>query len=191
MTMRVVSLLLLALVSGSLQGCVPAVAVGVGAAGVMMAQDRRSTDAYIDDQKIESKAAMLIDNQINSVMHVNVTSFNYRVLISGEVPDDATRAEIDKIVSGIDKVRDVNDELAVSPISSLASRSNDGLITSNVKLRFMNNPLFNADHIKVVTENGTVYLMGLVKHAEADASSEIASTTQGVQRVVRMFDFID
>ena len=188
--MRVVSLLLLALVSGSLQGCFPVVAVGVGA-GVMMAQDRRSTDAYIDDQKIESKAARLIDKQISSVMHVNVTSFNYRVLISGEVPDDATKTEIDKIVSGIEKVRDVDNELAVSPISSLASRSNDGLITSNVKLRFMNNEHFNAEHIKVITENGTVYLMGLVKHAEADAASEIASTTQGVRRVIRMFEYLD
>ena len=188
--MRVVPLLLLALVSGSLQGCVPAVAVGVGA-GVMIAQDRRTTEAYIDDQKIESKAAQLIDEQISSVMHVNVTSFNYRVLISGEVPDDDTKAEIEKIVSGIEKVRDVADELAVSPISSLASRSNDGLITSNVKLRLMNNEHFNADHIKVVTENGTVYLMGLVKHAEADTSTEITSTTQGVQRVIRMFEYLD
>jgi osmotically-inducible protein OsmY len=190
MTMRVVSLLLLVLISGSLQGCFPVVAVGVGA-GVMMAQDRRTADAYIDDQKIESKAARLIDKQVNSVMHANVTSFNYRVLISGEVPDESTKTEIDKIVSGIEKVRDVQNELAVTPTSSLASRSNDGLITSNVKLRFMNNKHFNADHIKVVTENGTVYLMGLVNHTEADAATEIASTTQGVRRVVRMFEYLD
>src|SRR5665811_2285212 len=104
MTMRVVSLLLLVLVSGSLQGCFPVVAVGVGA-GVMMAQDRRTADAYIDDQKIESKAARLIDKQVNSVMHANVTSFNYRVLISGEVPDESTKTEIDKIVSGFEKQR--------------------------------------------------------------------------------------
>ena len=190
MTMRVVSLLLLGLVSGSLQGCFPVVAAGVGA-GVMMAQDRRSTDAFIDDQEIESQAARLIDKQINSVMHVNVTSFDYHVLVSGEVPDEPTKTEIGKIVSGIEKVRDVQNELAVSPTSSLASRSNDGLITSNVKLRFMNNEHFNAEHIKVITENGTVYLMGLVKHAEADAASEIASTTQGVRRVIRMFEYLD
>jgi len=145
----------------------------------------------IDDQKIESQAARLIDRQISGVMHVNLTSFNYHVLISGEVPDEPTKTEIGKIVSGIEKVRDVQNELAVSPTSSLASRSNDGLITSNVKLRFMNNQHFNADHIKVVTENGTVYLMGLVKHAEADAATEITSTTQGVRRVIRMFEYLD
>lgn len=188
--MRVVSLLLLGLVPALLQGCFPVVAVGVGA-GVMMAQDRRSTDAFIDDQKIEAQAARLIDKQVVSVMHVNVTSFNYHVLISGEVPDEPTKTEIGKIVSGIEKVRDVQNELAVTPTSSLASRSNDGLITSSVKLRFMNNQHFNADHIKVVTENGTVYLMGLVKHAEADAATEITSTTQGVRRVVRMFEYLD
>ena len=188
--MRAVSALLLVLLSGLLQGCVPVVAAGVGA-GVMMAQDRRTSDAFIDDQKIETNAAELIDKQINSVMHVNVTSFNYHVLISGEVPDESAKTKIGNIVTGIEKVRDVQNELAVSPTSSLASRSNDGLITSNVKLRFMNNANFTADHIKVVTENGTVYLMGLVNHAEADAATEIASTAQGVQKVVRMFEYLD
>jgi osmotically-inducible protein OsmY len=188
--MRVVSVLLLVLLSGMLQGCVPVVAAGVGA-GVMIAQDRRTSDAFIDDQKIETKATELIDKQINSMMHVNVTSFNYHVLISGEVSDESAKTEIGKIVTGIEKVRDVQNELAVSPTSSLASRSNDGLITSHVKLRLMNNEHFTADYIKVVTENGTVYLMGLVNHAEADAATEITSTTQGAQRVVRMFEYLD
>jgi len=190
MTMRVVFVLLLGLVSGSLQGCVPVVAAGAGA-GVMMAQDRRTTDVYVHDQEIETKAAELIDQQIDSVMHVNVTSFNYHVLVSGEVPDDATKARIEDIVSGVEYVRVVYNELSVSGTSSLASRSNDALITSNVKLRFVNDNRFNAEHIKVVTEDGTVYLMGLVKHDEADAASDIASTTQGVQRVVRLFEYID
>lgn len=190
MTVRAASLLLLALMPGALQGCFPVVAVGVGV-GVMMAQDRRGKEAYVADQKIETKAAELIDKQINSVLHVNVTSFNYRVLISGEVPDESTKMEIDKIVSGIEKVRNVSNELAVSRTSSLASRSNDGLITSNVKLRFMNKKHFNADHIKVVTENGTVYLMGIVNRAEAETATEITSTTQGVRRVVKMFEYLD
>lgn len=190
MTVRVVPLLLLALISGSLQGCFPVVATGVGA-GVMIANDRRTTETYIDDQKIESKAGELIGQQIDSVMHVNVTSFNCQVLISGEVPDESTKAEIEKIVTGVDKVRNVANQLAVSPTSSLASRSNDALITSDVKLRFVNNNLFNADHIKVVTENGTVYLMGLVNHAEADAAADIASTTQGVERVFKIFEYLD
>jgi osmotically-inducible protein OsmY len=124
-------------------------------------------------------------------MHVNVTSYNRNVLISGEVLDESTKTEIGKIVSDIKNVRDVNNDLAVSNISSLASRSNDGLITSNVKLRFVNDKRFNADHIKVVTENGTVYLMGIVNRAEADAATDVTSTTKGVQRVVRMFEYLD
>jgi osmotically-inducible protein OsmY len=156
-----------------------------------MAQDRRSKNAFIDDQKIEMQAAQLIDKQISSVMHVNVTSFNYRVLISGEVPEESTKTEVEKIVSSIEKVSSIVNELAVSRTSSLASRSNDGLITSNVKLRLMHNQHFNADHFKVVTENGTVYLMGIVNHSEADAAAEVASTTKGVQQVVRMFEYLD
>lgn len=188
--MRGASLLLPVLAAGLLQGCLPVVAAGVGA-GALLVQDRRSSQAYLDDQKIESTAADLIDRQIDSARHVNVTSFNYRVLISGEVPDEATRSEVEKIVSGIDKVREVDNELAISPNSSLASRSDDALVTSNVKLRIMNNKGFSSDRIKVVTENGTVYLMGLVSHAEADTAAEIASTTDGVRRVVKLFEYQD
>jgi osmotically-inducible protein OsmY len=191
MTVRVVSLLLLVLISGSLQGCFPVVAVGVGAAGVMMAQDRRGRDAFIEDQQIETNAFERIDKQFKSVMHVNVTSYNHNVLISGEVLDESTKTEIGRIVSDIKNVRDVNNDLTVSSISSLASRSNDVLITSNVKLRFVNDKRFNADHIKVVTENGTVYLMGIVNRAEGDAAADVTSATKGVQRVVRMFEYLD
>lgn len=190
MTGRVIILALLALSSGSLQGCFPVVAAGVGT-GVLMAQDRRTNDVFIDDQKIETRALENIDKQIKGVMHVNVTSFNHGVLISGEVPDQSTKDEIGKIISGIAGVRNVNNELAVSPTSSLASRSNDSLITSRVKLRFLQDRHFNAEHIKVVTENSTVFLMGIVNHAEADAATEVARTTQGVKQVIRMFDYLD
>jgi osmotically-inducible protein OsmY len=188
--MRVISWMLPVLVSGLLQGCVPVVAVGAGA-GVMMVQDRRTSAAYFADQDIETTAAQLIDRQIDSVRHINVTSFNYRVLISGEVPDDATRTQVGNIVSGIESVRGVNNELVVSPNSSLAARSDDSLITSSVKLRFMNSKDLDSDRIKVVTENGTVYLMGLVKHTEADAAADIASTTSGARSVVKLFEYLD
>ena len=157
----------------------------------MLAQDRRTKDAIFDDQTIETVAAENIDEQLKSVMHVNVTSYNHNVLISGEVLDEKDKMEIGKIVSAIDRVNIVYNELAVSSTSSLVSRSNDSLITSNVKLRFVNDDRFNADHIKVVSESGTVYLMGLVNHEEADAASDVASTTQGVQRVVRLFEYLD
>ena len=188
--MRAIALLLLALSSGLLQGCFPIVAVGAGA-GAMMSQDRRNNDAFAADQRIETGAAERIDKQIKKVMHVNVTSFNYVVLLSGEVLDEATKTEIGKIVSGIEKVRKVNNELAVSASSSLFSRSNDSLITSNVKLRFLKDKQFNAEHVKVVTESGTVFLMGIVKRAEADAATEVARTTQGVRQVIRMFEYLD
>ena len=182
-------MLLLAL-SVSLQGCFPVVATGVGA-GVLLAQDPRTKDAIFDDQTIEMTAARRIDEQLKSVMHVNVTSYNYHVLISGEAPDEQSKGKVERIVSAIEKVQVVYNELAVSGSSSLVSRSNDALITSSVKLRFVNDNRFSADHIKVITENGTVYLMGLVKHAEADAASDVASTTQGVKRVVRLFEYLD
>jgi osmotically-inducible protein OsmY len=190
MTMRVILLALLALASASLQGCFPVVAAGVGT-GVLMVHDRRTNVAFIDDQKIETSAFERIDRQIKGVMHVNVTSFNYNVLITGEVPDESTRDEIGKIVNGIDKVRKVSNELSASANSSLASRSNDSLITSNVKIRLLGDQHFNAEHIKVVTEHGTVFLMGIVKRAEADAATEITRTTQGVKQVVRMFEYLD
>jgi osmotically-inducible protein OsmY len=171
-----------------LQGCVPVVAAGVGTV-VLMAQDRRSNEAFIEDQRIETGVSGLITNEFKVAMHINVTSFNLNVLLTGEVPEEYTKAEIGKLVSGVEKVRSVNNELSISAISSLVSRSNDSLITTNVKLRFLHNKHFNAEHVKVVTESGTVFLLGIVNHAEADAAAEVASTTSGVKRVVKLFEY--
>jgi len=187
--MRIVSLLLIVFVSGSLQGCFPVVAGGVGV-GVMMAQDRRTSGAYVEDQAIETKAFDRIGKQYKNA-HVNVTSFNRNVLISGEVQSEEEKGEIGRLVSGIENVRNVSNELIISGPSSLTSRSSDSLITSDVKLRFVQDKRFDADHVKVVTENGTVFLMGIVKRAEADAATEVASTTGGVQHVVKLFESLD
>lgn len=188
--MRIVSVLLLVLVSATLQGCFPVVAAGAGA-GALMANDRRTSGAYIEDEAIEDKAVNLLGKQYKDKVHVNVTSFNRNVLVSGEVPNGATKTEIERLIASIQNVRNVNNELVVAGLSGLTSRGSDSLITSSVKLRFMNNKRFNADHIKVVTENGTVYLMGIVKRDEAAAATEIASTTSGVQRVVKLFEYLD
>src|SRR4030067_618150 len=107
MTMRIVSLLLIVLVSGSLQGCFPVVAAGVGT-GIMMAQDRRTSGAYVEDQAIETKAFDRIGKQYKNNVHVNITSFNRNVLITGEAPSDSVKAEIGKLVSGIENVRNVS-----------------------------------------------------------------------------------
>jgi osmotically-inducible protein OsmY len=173
-----------------LQGCVPVVAAGVGT-GVVMAQDRRSSEVFIEDQRMETKISGLIASELKGVMHVNVTSFNLNVLLTGEVPEEYTKAEIIKLVARLDKVRAINDELVVAANSSVVSRSNDSLTTSNVKLRFLKSGGFNAEHVKVVTENGTVYLLGLVTHVEADAAAEVARTTGGVKGVVKLFEYLD
>jgi osmotically-inducible protein OsmY len=182
--------LLLVLVTGLLQGCFPVVAAGVGT-GVMMGQDRRTSGAYVEDEAIENKAFDRIGKQFKNDVHINITSFNRNVLISGEVPTEAVKSEIGKLVSGIENVRNINNELAVSGTSSFTSRGSDSLVTSNVKLRLMNDKRLNAEHVKIITENGTVFLMGIVKHAEADAATEVVSTTGGVQRVVKLFEYLD
>lgn len=171
----------------ALQGCVAADAGG----GARTAPDRGTIETIREDQKIEARALDRIYEQIRVFIHVNVTSFNRNVLISGEVPDATTRSAIEKIVSGIEGVRQVNNELVVSGNSSLAARSNDSRITSSIKLRFARDKRFYSGDVKVVTENGTVFLMGNVKHAEAEAAADVASTTGGVKLVVKLFEYAD
>lgn len=189
--MRYLNYLLFAALLATLQGCFPVVATGMGA-GALMAADRRTAGAYIDDQEIEVKASNRIGEQYKDKVYVNVTSFNHHVLITGEVPDETTRTGVEHVVAAIANVKAVSNELTIGPLSSMSSRADDTLITSNVKLRFLDNKnTFQANMVKVVTENGTVYLMGLVFHKEADAAANIASTTKGVQRVVKVFEYLD
>jgi osmotically-inducible protein OsmY len=113
------------------------------------------------------------------------------VLLTGEAPDAAAKATAEKVAQGVDNVRGVYNELAVGPNSALSARANDTYLTSVVKARFVDAQRFSPVHVKVVTEAGVVYLMGLVTRKEADAASEIARTTRGVHRVVRVFEYID
>ena len=188
MMMRTILLTGLMLLTVNIQGCLPVVAAGVGT-GVVISQDRRNNDIIVEDQNLESSITNELARDFSGVMHVNVTSYNYNILLTGEVPEEHIKAKIGKVAASFKNVRSVYNELVVSKNSSLVSRSNDSLITSNVKLRFLNNDHFRPDHIKVVTENSTVFLLGLVSQAEADAAAEIASTTQGVQRVVKLFEY--
>jgi osmotically-inducible protein OsmY len=190
MNMRIVSVLLLALLGGSLQGSFPVIAAGVGT-GVLMANDRRSNGAYVEDEAIENKAIDYIGKNHHGKVHVNVTSYNRNLLLTGETLTAEQKSEIERFARSIQNVRTITNELVVSGLSSLTSRSSDSMITSEVKLRFMRDKRFNADHVKVVTENGVVYLMGLVSRAEANAATEVASTTGGVQRVMRLFEYLD
>lgn len=184
------NILFILIISASLQGCFPVIAAGAGA-GVLVAQDRRTSGAYVEDGAIEAKAFDRIGKQYKDAVHVNVTSYNRNVLISGEVPDETAKAQVERIIANIQNVGKIYNELSVAGLSSLTSRSNDALITSNVKLRFVGDKRFSANSVKVVTENSTVYLMGIVNRAEARAASEVASGSKGVQRVVEFFEYVD
>lgn len=174
-----------------LQGCVPILAGAAVGTGVLIAEDRRSSGVYIDDQGVELKADGRISDRHGSRVHVNVTSFNKIVLLTGEVPDEATRADITTIASGVPGVRLVQNELAIGPASSLTNRARDTTTTSNVKSRFIAKGKFQINHVKVVTEAGVVYLMGLVKRAEAKDATDIAASSAGVVKVVQVFEYLD
>jgi osmotically-inducible protein OsmY len=172
------------------QGCVPLV-VGAAAGGtVMVATDRRTTGSQVDDELIEDKTTVTITERFKGDFHINVTSYNGIVLLTGEVPAEAAKADIAEIARTTPKVRLVQNELVVGPVTDMGSRSNDTLITSKVKSRFVEANKFQINHVKVVTERGVVYLMGVVRRDEGEAAANIASTTAGVQRVVKVFEYI-
>jgi osmotically-inducible protein OsmY len=171
-----------------LSGCAP-VLVGAGAASALsMSEDRRSSGAQIDDQSIEWRAASRIGERFGSKVHVNVTSYNRAVLLTGEVPDERVRGEVDSLVRGVPSVQGATNELVVAEATSLGSRTTDSYITSKIKTRFLDASRFNAMQVKVVTEAGVVYLLGVVTDKEAEDAVEIARTTGGVRKVVKLFE---
>ncbi|MFZ4499297.1 MAG: BON domain-containing protein [Burkholderiales bacterium] len=178
-------------VAASLSGCFPIVAGGVGV-GAMMADDRRTSGIYIEDERIEIRVQADI-GKLGDKVHVNATSFNRVVLLAGEVPDEATKAKAEKLAAGIDNVKRVQNELAVAPPSTLGERSNDVYITTRVKARFLSESKkrFSPNHVKVTTEMAIVYLMGLVSKDEAAGAAEIAAGTPGVKRVVKVFEYTE
>ena len=174
-----------------IQGCGALIAGGAAATGVVLSQDRRTIGTLTEDEGIEIKSANRIGERFKDGVHVNVTSYNRMVLLTGEVPDAATRTEVERIAWSVQNVRGVHNELAVAGVSSLTVRSNDTLLTSSVKGRLLDSHKLNPIHVKVVTENSIVYLLGLVTKQEAEAATEIARTTSGVQKVVRVFEFLN
>lgn len=172
-----------------LSGCI-AVAAGGVAASVMVAEDRRTVGTMTEDQGIELKAASRIEEKVKDA-HINVTSYNRAVLLTGEVPSEAAKSDAERIARAVENVRSVFNELQVSGNSSLQARTNDAVITSKVKARFVDAGKFSPLHVKVVTENGVVYLLGLVKRQEAADATEVARTTGGVRKVVRVFEYLD
>lgn len=178
-----------------LMGCVPMVGLGVGAGpgatDTVEAEDRRTSHTFIDDESIELKSARRLKEQLDDTSHINITSFNRRVLLTGEVPDQASRELAEKLVMTIENVQSIANELAIASISSLASRSNDALLTTKVKGRLLTTDTVQINHIKVITENGVVYLLGVVNRAEANSAASVASTTAGVKKVIKVFEYLD
>jgi osmotically-inducible protein OsmY len=176
-------------ISGVLGGCV-ALAGGAMVGGAMLATDRRSTGTQIDDQTIEVRAASAIFAAVGERAHVNATSYNRVVLLTGEVPVEADRAKVEAAVAKVENVRAVVNELAVMPKSSFSQQSNDALITGKVKAAFVDAKDLQVGSMKVVTERGVVYLMGRVTEAEATAAGNAARSVGGVQKVVKVFEII-
>jgi osmotically-inducible protein OsmY len=188
--LRRVIALLCAAAALTLEGCVPLV-IGAAAGGTaLVATDRRTTGTQVDDEVIEDKIAFNVRERFRDGVHINVTSYNAIVLLTGEVPTEAARADIAQLALTTPKVRAIQNELVIGPVTDLGSRSNDTLITSKVKTRFVEANKFQINHVKVVTERGVVYLLGLVRRSEGDTAAEIASTTAGVQRVVKVFEYL-
>ena len=178
----------LALVMG-LGACAPLV-VGGFVSGAMVASDRRTSGIQLEDEGIELRSANRIREMVGDRVHVNVTSYNRQVLLTGEVPNDRDRQYLAKLISEIDNVRTVVNELAVMPASSLADRSTDTLVTGKIKASMLDSKDIFANAYKVVTERGNVYLMGRVTQREANRATEVARTVGGVKKVVRVFEII-
>ena len=177
-----------------LSGCAPMVAVGVGAGagtGAIVSEDRRTSGIFIEDESIELKSSRRIYEQQGNQAHINVTSFNRIVLLTGEAPSEALKEDAGRLVRSVQNVRNVINEITIGERSSLASRSKDTFITSKVKSRFLASRKFQINHIKIITEKGVVFLLGMVKRDEADSATEIASSTSGVSKVVKVFEYID
>lgn len=184
--------LALLLVTGLLTGCAAAV-VGGAATGVSVAHDRRTAGTVVDDQSIELKAYNLIggDPALDSNSHINVTSYNLKVLLTGEVASNALRSKAATLVSGVPKARQVHNYLVVGPNTSLGSRTKDTWITTKVKSNLFNVeiPDFDPTRIKVVTEAQTVFLLGLVTRQEGQAAINVARQASDVKKVVALFEY--
>ncbi|OFZ91382.1 MAG: hypothetical protein A2V78_10550 [Betaproteobacteria bacterium RBG_16_64_18] len=172
-----------------LQGCIEAMVVG-GATGAFVAADRRQPEVVAGDERVGLTALARIGNRFGDNTHVNVTSYNYNVLLTGEVPDAKAKSEIERIVLQIPQAKGAVNELQVAGPATLTSRGNDTYLTGRVKGAFVTENKFQANHVKVVTESGVVYLLGLVTHKEADDATAIARSIGGVKKVVRIFEYL-
>jgi osmotically-inducible protein OsmY len=180
---------LAATLAGSLSACVPMV-VGGAAMSAMVVVDRRTSGAQLEDEGIELRGASRLRDALGDRAHVNITSYNRQVLLTGEVPSDAAKQQAEQVISRVENVRTIVNELTVTGNTTLVQRSSDVLITGKVKASLVDAKDLYAGAFKVVTERSVVYLMGRVTQQEADRATAITRQIGGVQRVVRIFDII-
>jgi osmotically-inducible protein OsmY len=173
----------------SLQGCI-AVVAGAAVGGAMATADRRTLGAQTEDKAIAVKADTRLGSIVGDAGHVNVNSFNRKVLLTGEVRDEAMKRAVENEVRSISNVESVSNELEVAGVSSYTARSSDALITSKVKISLADKNTIKATSFKVVTERGNVYLMGLVTQREGNIAAQVAQGVSGVMRVVKIFEYI-
>jgi osmotically-inducible protein OsmY len=178
-----------ALLATSLAGCAPLI-LGGAAVGAIMVSDRRTSGAQIDDEAIELRSAARLREALGDRVHISVTSYNRQVLLTGETPTDAMKQQAEQIVSRVDNVRGIVNEIGVMTPTTLPQRSGDVLITGKVRASFVDASDLQANSFKVVTERGTVYLMGRVTQREGDLAAKIAQSVAGVQRVVKIFEYL-
>jgi osmotically-inducible protein OsmY len=174
-----------------LNGCFTLAAGGI-AATALSVEDRRTTGIQVEDEGIEWRALNVLGEKFrdNNAVHLNVTSYNRQVLVTGEVPDDATKKQVETLVQSVANVRRVVSEVVVGQVSTLTARGGDTVITAQVKSRLVGNNVVNPIHVKVVTESGVVFLKGLVTREEGAAAVDVARTTRGVLRVVTAFEYV-
>lgn len=174
-------------VATALSGCFPVI-MGGAVMGTLVATDRRTSGAQLEDEGIELRAASRVRENLGDRVHVNVNSYNRRVLITGEVPNARDKQLVEQVVSRVENVNSVVNELAELGNATLTQRSSDVLVTGRVKAGLVDAKDLVSNAFKVVTERGTTYLMGRVTQREADRATEITRSTSGVQKVVRVFE---
>ena len=179
-----------AALSGGLTACVPLVLGGAFGGGAMVASDRRTSGTQLEDEGIELRALSRLQNPLGERSHINLTSYNRQVLLTGEVASAQDKQQIEKTVAGVENVVSIVNELAVMGNSTLTQRSSDTLVTARVKASLIDARDLSANAFKVVTERGTTYLMGRVTQREADRATQVVRAAPGVQKVVRMFEII-
>jgi len=177
-------------VGSSLSACVPLVIGGAAMGGAFIATDRRTSGAQLEDEGIELRANNRIGQSLSENAHVNVTSYNRQVLLTGEVPTAADQKKLQELVLRVENVRSVVNEVGVLGASSLTQRSSDTLITGKVKATLVDAKDVQSNTFKITTERGVVYLMGRVSLREANRATDLARSIGGVQKVVRVFDIL-